>query len=74
MNPIKAIREARGISRAEFAMMLGRSYNQLATIELGHARAIPTTWREQLEAAGCDFDQLSRDYTAWRSSHVPMQA
>lgn len=73
-NPIKALREDRKLGRTEFAMLLGRSYQQVAAVELGHVRTIPGTWHAPLEAAGFDFDRLSSDYQAWRASRMALQA
>lgn len=69
-NPLKAAREARKLSRAELAMLLGLPYSRVTAAELGHLVAIPADWRAALTAIGVDFDSLVREYGAWRAACV----
>lgn len=65
-NPIKAAREARGISRPALAMALGLSTSGVGAVESGHLAALPESWRDVLVAADFDFDTLASAYQDWR--------
>lgn len=65
-NPIRAAREARGHAAAELAMLFGTTVTNVRSVELGHLRKLPESWRQGLTAAGYDFDALAVDYQAWR--------
>lgn len=69
-NPLVATRKARGLSRPQFAMLVGLGYTQIASAEAGHQLTLPERWRPNFESAGLDFDGLSGQYTTWREARV----
>lgn len=69
-NPLKAAREARKLSRAELAMLLGLPYSRVSAVELGHPAVIPPDWHATLDAAGFDAAGLARAYEAWRAGRA----
>lgn len=68
MNPIKAARESKGLSRTAWSMQIGIGYAQAAAVELGQLKMVPKPWRDGLEAAGFNYDQLNADYLTWRAA------
>lgn len=69
MNPVSCHRQGLGLSRREFAQLLGVAYDRIAAIERGHARQIPATWATPLANAGvADFAALRAAYAEWRKS------
>lgn len=67
-NPIRAAREARSLSRAQLAKLVGLSTMRVADIEQGNYTKVPEHWRPGFEALGVDFTQLQGDYLTWREA------
>lgn len=67
-HPIHALRDEHNLTRAAFARVIGVSYHQVASIELGHPRDIPKTWAQGLEALGQTYSRLNQAYHSWRSA------
>ena len=70
VNPIKAAREARGLTRRVLAMGMGLTPERVCNLENGHVERLPETWREGMVAMGFDFDQLAAAYKAYRGELV----
>ena len=66
--PLRAIREAKGISRRQFALMIGRSTALVSYVENGNSTTLPTSFRPGVEALGAEFDALATSFAEWRHS------
>lgn len=67
-NPLKKAREAKGLTRRQLALIIGKSYERVASLENGYMTTVPATWREGLEAAGIDYEGLRRDMDAYHAA------
>jgi DNA-binding XRE family transcriptional regulator len=66
--PLQLAREARNMSRAKLALILGVSYTTIQAVESGRQQTFPEKWRAQLEAAGLNYEALAKAYPAWRAA------
>jgi transcriptional regulator with XRE-family HTH domain len=64
-NPITALRERLGCSRAELARQSGCSYGSLSWVEGGYCKQLPSGVRSLLAAYGEDPDRAERQYQTW---------
>lgn len=70
LNPLVQARKDKGLSRPQFAMLVGLGYTQIASAESGHHQKLPEHWRANFESAGLKFDDLSSSYLAWREARI----
>lgn len=68
INPLVAVRIARGISRKALAHVIGKGYSSVAAAEVGNLVRLPEAWRPGLEALNVDFDALQSAYAEWRQA------
>jgi transcriptional regulator with XRE-family HTH domain len=67
-NPIRALREANGLTQDRLAMLCRVSHPAVAAVECGRVLTISQRWRAGLESLGADFGRVQAEYTAWRES------
>lgn len=67
-NPIKVAREGLGLSRAQLAVALERSYSLVAALEAGSLASLHESLRPRVEAIGLDFDELADRYARYRAA------
>lgn len=66
-NPIRALREAQGVSPDDFAAMAGMSRSALTTLEAGRYAAIPESWANAIITLGASYPELCQAYRLWKS-------
>jgi transcriptional regulator with XRE-family HTH domain len=66
LNPIRALREARGLSVDELARLAGMSHSSVLAVEQGRVVALTPSWAGAIEAMGGDFPRLCEAYRTWR--------
>ena len=69
MNPIKAWRESRRLSREKLALLLGINYWTLFRIERGVSCSVSLRLAERLKELGYPGDPRA-DYQAWREEMI----
>ena len=67
-NPIRALREAHGLTQDALALRCRLSHPAVTAVECGRVLSISPRWRPGLEALGADFAEVQAAYTAWRES------
>ena len=65
-NPLRVLRQSRGLRLNDFATLLGIGYGSLSLTELGGLRDLPPALREGLRAIGEDPEAISAAYREWR--------
>ena len=65
INPIKAIRFEKGLSKEEFAISLGISHHTLKTLEYGYVKKPSERVLYCFERLGCDPSKVESDYKEW---------
>lgn len=67
-NPIQAAREAKGITRAELALLAGADYALVYQAETGRLSRPSPAVLNALAKLGFDSAQLAADYASWRQA------
>lgn len=65
-NPLKALRDSRGMSVADLALLAGVSHSAVYDIEAGRVMGIGSQWAGAVELLGADFPATCEAYRAWR--------
>jgi transcriptional regulator with XRE-family HTH domain len=65
-NPIRALRESRGLSLADLAKLAGTSQTAVRDIETGRVVSLSTQWAGAVGMLGGDFTRVCEAYRAWR--------
>lgn len=65
-NPLRALREARGLTADELAKLAGLSTVAVHAVEAGRVSAISENWAGAVELLGGDFLATCEAYRAWR--------
>lgn len=66
MNPIKALREARGMSAGDLALLAGVSHSAVYDVEAGRVLSLGSQWAGAVELLGGNFPAVCEAYRAWR--------
>lgn len=66
-NPIRALREAQGVTPDDFAAMAGMSRSALTTLEAGRYAAIPESWARAIMILGASYPEMCQAYRLWKS-------
>lgn len=72
-NPIAALRKSKGMTQAQFSVMLGISSAQLREHESGSPRTIQKKLLTGLIGAGVDVEELSASYERWVKEETERQ-
>jgi transcriptional regulator with XRE-family HTH domain len=73
-NPIATKREQMGLSRHEFAILLGVNYSVLGNVETGRTH-LPRSWAEKVREAGLDYPALAAANAEWRQElHLALKS
>jgi DNA-binding XRE family transcriptional regulator len=67
-NPIRMIREARGLSVSDFAKLVGVSATCVRDLETGRVVSLSPQWAGAVEMLGADWLKTCEAYRAWRVS------
>lgn len=65
-NPLRALREARGLSADELAKLAGLSTTSVLAVEAGRVAQLSANWAGAVELLGGDFPALCEAYRVWR--------
>jgi len=65
-NPIKRIREEKGLSRDEFAILCNVSYSVIASLESSRAVKVNKEVLEVLGGWGYDSEKIQEEYKEYR--------
>lgn len=65
-NPVRALREARGLSLDALAKLAGVSQTAARDVEQGRVVSLSSQWAGAVEALGGDFPATCEAYRAWR--------
>jgi hypothetical protein len=67
-NPVKAAREALGLSRKGFCAVSGISYQAQVYAECGYCLTIPNKIKDAFSKMGIDANKLDNAYRSWRKT------
>lgn len=65
-NPVRALREARGLTPDDLAKLAGVSRTAVRDVEQGRVVTLTTQWAGAVEMLGGDFPTVCEAYRAWR--------
>jgi hypothetical protein len=65
-SPIRIWREKLGLGVNDLACIVGLSRHSVTYVEQGYSSGVPVSWKQGVERLGASYDDLSREYTAWR--------
>lgn len=65
-NPVRALREARGLSLDALAKLAGVSQTAARDVEQGRVVGLSSQWAGAVELLGGDFPTVCEAYRAWR--------
>lgn len=66
VNPVRALREARGLTLDALAKLAGVSQTAARDVEQGRVVALSSQWAGAVELLGGDFPAVREAYRAWR--------
>jgi transcriptional regulator with XRE-family HTH domain len=66
VNPIRALREARGLTMDDLAKLAGVSQTAARDVEVGRVVSLTSQWAGAVEAMGGDFPTVCEAYRVWR--------
>lgn len=67
-NPIRALREAHGLTQDALALRCRVSHPAVTAAECGRVLTLSPRWRAGIESLGADFKEMQAAYAAWRES------